>query len=290
MNNICNKLISPEQVNLIINSHLKIPVTIKDISLFRRAFMHKSFSIRDDFIDKEDSCCMFNFDKSANASNERLEFFGDSCINLVTAEYLFDKYPDKDEGFLTKLRTKLVRNTQLAYLGDKLGFREWLLISTHVEKILGRTNDRLIEDVFESFIAAMYKDVGFYQTREFIYSCYNTYINLDKLSNSNDNYKDILLRFFQINGWNHPVYEVIQTGTKQNREFTALLHVDSNLARQSHLFETIQVNHNKIIKKYNLNSSNQIIYIEADIGKTKKESEQNVSKKSMQILEIPCNF
>lgn len=290
MNNICNKLISSEQVNLIINRHLKTPVSIKDISLFRRAFMHKSFSIRDDFTDKEDSCCMFNFDKPSNASNERLEFFGDSCINLVTAEYLFDKYPDKDEGFLTKLRTKLVRNTQLSFLGDKLGFREWLLISTHVEKILGRSNDRLIEDVFESFIAAMYKDVGFYQTREFIYNCYDTYIDLNKLSSSNDNYKDILLRFFQINGWNHPVYEVFQTGTKQNREFTALLVVEAKLLYQSHLYEIIQNNHDKIVNKYKLNPSREVIYIEVGSGKTKKESEQTVSKISMKILEIPYNF
>ena len=290
MNNIHNVLISKEQVEKIVNGHLKTKVSIKNLNLYRQAFMHKSFMIKDPRADEEDNCCMFNIEDLTISNNERLEFFGDSCVNLITAEYLFDRFPDKNEGFLTKLRTKLVRNTQLSFLGEKLGFNKFLLISSHIEKISGRNNPRLIEDCFESFIAVLFKDLGFYVCRDFIFSCYDTYIDLNRLTSSNDNYKDILLRFFQVNEWNHPVYETVaHNGASTNREFCTCVVIEKSLVKDSLFLQDMIDNNNSIIKTYGINDKNRY-YTSLGKGKTKKESEQNVSKILLDAMKVPNNF
>ena len=62
-------------------------------------------------------------------SNERLEFLGDSILNLTVARYVFDRYPDDNEGFLTNMRTKLVNGKMLAFLGEKIGLQNHVVIS-----------------------------------------------------------------------------------------------------------------------------------------------------------------
>lgn len=289
MNNIANKLISIEEVNKIINSNLvNTTIFVNNVDIFHQAFVHKSFMIKDSFVDEEDTCCAFYMEKTS--SNERLEFLGDSVLNMVTAEYLFQHYPDKDEGFLTKLRTKLVRNTQLSYMGTQLGFKNWLLISTHVEKINGRENPRLIEDVFESFIAALYKDQGFYITREFIFTCFDKYINLKFLVNNNDNYKDILLRYFQMNVWSHPVYNTFSTeGTAANRSFTTVVLVKIDMCHEAANLQNIMNIDEALQETYNIHFDDQYM-LGVGIGKTKKESEQNASKTTLEVLEVPKDF
>lgn len=298
MNNIKNRLISKEEVNNIINNQLKKKVSINDINLYISAFTHKSFLSTNEINVDDDKCCTFII--PAVNSYERLEFFGDSCLNFITAEYIYEKYPKKDEGFLTPLRTKLVRNTQLSYLGTKLGFNKWLLISTHIEKINGRNNPRFAEDVFEAFLGALYKDLGFEVVREFIYSCYDKYIDIDALSKNNDNYKDILLRYYQVNNWKHPTYVVVETGTRSEREFTSFITVNKNLITKSPMRNEIIANSEMIINQFNLNKRTKengspildpgFLCIEFATGESKKISEQNVSEKAMKILKIPADF
>lgn len=290
MNNIKNRLITRNDINNIVNSHLKKEISIVNIDIFHQAFVHKSFIISESFIDEDDSCCAFYMKDTS--SNERLEFLGDSVLNMVTAEYLFIKYPTKDEGFLTKLRTKLVRNTQLSHMGSKLGFNEWLLISPGIEKINGRENPRLIEDVFESFIASLYKDQGFYTTREFIFSCFDNYVDLESLVKNNDNYKDTLLRYFQLNVWSHPVYVNIKTQgvtTNSGRIFTTITLVNIDLCCDHADNIKMKLLSDSMSKKYNVSYQDQYIIGEG-LGKTKKESEQNASKSALVNLRVPDNF
>lgn len=209
MNNIHNTPISISELNELIKAHTTKPVreiTMKERALFLKAFSHSSFAVFDSINDPDDIDCCF---PSVICNNERLEFFGDSCLNFVTAEYLFARYPTENEGFLTKMRSKLVRDTQLANLGQKMGFSKWLLISNTVEKIHGRENPRLIEDVFEAFIAAMYKSLDFYATRDFINTVFDKYINFEELQLLNDNYKENIIKAFHKLGFSHPVYKTL---------------------------------------------------------------------------------
>jgi len=299
MNNIHNQLISAEDIALILNKHTNTATTtVNDIGIFRKSFMHKSFTLKDDTTEEEDNSCMFELDDALFSSNERLEFLGDAFLNLATAEYLFEKFPEKDEGFLTKLRTKLVRNTQLSYLGEKLEFNKWLLISAHVERISGRDNPRLVEDVFESFLAAVYIDQGHDTCKRFIFSCFNTYIDLDFLANNNDNYKDILLRFFQTKNWTFPVYETIfHTGDVYNRQFTTVVVVKKELYSDNCLGKIIPTQSRMLQEtqdpdgRDNLrNLMDQHYVICQGTGKTKKISEQECSRLALIILKVSKNF
>lgn len=300
MNNIHNQLVSKTDIKAIINSHIEenIEVTINDINVFIKAFMHKSFVIKDDMADEEDNICMFELDSDSFSSNERLEFLGDAFLNLATAEYLFEKFPGKDEGFLTKLRTKLVRNTQLSFLGEKLGFNKWLLISSHVERISGRDNARLIEDVFESFIAAIYIDQGHDICKKFIFNCFDTYIDLDFLVNNNDNYKDILLRFFQTKLWTHPVYNnIFHVGDVYNRQFTTVVVLKKELYTDKCLDFIVSKQSDMLNQVSNVEGrmaleelmKNHYVICQG-VGKTKKISEQECSKNALKILKVPKNF
>lgn len=290
MNNINNKLITKVAIENILNSNLKESITIKNISLYQKAFIHKSFLVYNSYDDEDDIYCVFDKNIFKN-SNERLEFFGDSCLNLITAEYLFDKFPFKNEGFLTKLRTRLVRNTQLSYLGTQLGFKEWLLISSHVEKISGRDNPRLIEDVFESFIACVYKDLGFYTCREFIFSIFDKYVNLQEIIDNNDNYKDILLRFFQTNMWKHPLYSTVnEQGSVYNKKFITCVMLERKVVDKDNKYIQKIIKNNAMISEILNIKDTTHYYVAHAEGKTKKESEQNASKKCLEVLNVSFDF
>ena len=85
------------------------------------------------------SACSINFNSYLRSSNERLEFLGDSVLDFVIVEYLFDKFPYKDEDFLTKLKIKLVNKKNLCYLGRKMGIEKMILLSTMMERTGART-------------------------------------------------------------------------------------------------------------------------------------------------------
>lgn len=213
MNNIKNKLVTASFIEALVNKYAKPKVTVKDLTLFQKAFIHKDLcSERNGLNDDLDEECVLSSKFVTDlSSNERLEFLGDSVMGFVVAEYLFDKYPNKDEGFLTRLRSKLVRKERSAYYAEKLGLGEYLLLSTHLERIQSRTNPRLMEDLFESFIGALYKDTGMQTTRQFIHGILRDYINFDELIYVNDNFKDSLLRYFQAQKWGFPEYTMVKS-------------------------------------------------------------------------------
>ena len=92
--------------------------------------------------------------------NERIELLGDCILGAVVGTYLFQRYSNESEGFLTKTKTKIVRRKNLGKLGRRLGLGEWIIISQHVENEKGRENTRILEDIFECFIGALYLDNG----------------------------------------------------------------------------------------------------------------------------------
>lgn len=285
MNNHHNKVVTLEDINVLLDSYTTTRKPVKDLSLYINSFIHKSCFTYDGTSCQEDIYCVFDKNFLNNLEcNERLEFFGDSCLNLICAEYLYEKFPKEDEGFLTKLRSKMVRNTQLANLAKCLGFDNWLLISYHIETLGGRSNLRLLEDVFESFIGALYKDQGFYICREFIFNIFNTHINIQELILDNSNYKDILLRYFHEKRWPHPSYILLsESGTSSKKIFISCVLLPKNT-------ENLKSIDDKAIKNsYNIKDEDNY-YLSVGEGKTKKISEQNASKNCMKILNIPQNF
>ena len=182
-----------------------------DVNKYRKAFVHKSV-----VKNAKESSELPDF---MTESYERYEFLGDSVLNLIVAKYLFHKFPNSHEGNLTKIRTKLVNGKTLSILANKLELSKFLILNYKVENINGRNNNRILEDVFESLICAIYLDLGFNYAEKFVLNLIEKYINFDELL-VDDNYKDILLRFCQSKFGTTPNYKIVETsGPPHNRTF-----------------------------------------------------------------------
>ena len=127
-------------------------------------------------------------------SNERLEFLGDAILSAVVADYLFKIFPYKDEGFLTKMRSKMVSRAQLNKLAVKMGISE--LIRATKDK--GSQPKSLNGDAFEAIIGAIYLDKGYKFTQKVIINrIYKISIDIDELEKTETNYKSRLIEWSQ---------------------------------------------------------------------------------------------
>lgn len=209
-----NKMIQREEIEGFL---LKGGVTekINDIELWRKAFVHKSYcknrkkkqgqNIEEQIAEERKTVDLTKVIDIQEDSNEVVEWLGDGIIQSVVACYLRRRYPDQDEGFLTKLRSKLVKTEALATMAKFLGFGEFIIMSEHVEKACnGRNNSRILEDAFEAFVGVLAEDFGIdEQSRgyllctKFVISCIESSIDITELIMKDDNYKDQLMRYFQ---------------------------------------------------------------------------------------------
>tara|TARA_Y100000389_G_scaffold108925_1_gene106013 strand:- start:8847 stop:9674 length:828 start_codon:yes stop_codon:yes gene_type:complete len=179
---------------------------LNNINIYRRAFVHKSYCTR-----KNENYIVGNVKCPADCmplqedSNERLEFLGDSILNLIVASYLFERYPQVNEGFLTTMRTKLVNGNMLASLSDKLGLGKFIIMSHQIENNNGRKNKNILEDTFEAFIGAIFLDFkdennihsGFDVAKQWVIAVIEEYVDFMELMKININYKDKLVKLCQ---------------------------------------------------------------------------------------------
>lgn len=150
-----NKLLTEEAVQSILSSH-GLNIKVNDINIYQTAFVHKSYLRSRHNPEKHDANCV----PLQDACYETYEYAGDTILNSVIGTYLYGRYPGQNEGFLTTTRSKMVRGSTLGEMARRMGFGEWFVISQHVEMDNGRDNTRILEDVFESFIAAIFLDNG----------------------------------------------------------------------------------------------------------------------------------
>lgn len=152
-------------------------------TLYRLAFRHKSAaqSIKD----------------GVKSSNERLEFLGDAVLGLVVGEILFKKYPFKDEGFLTEMRSKMVNRAHLNQLSRKLGIDELIDYDSRAIQYQGK-NSSLYGDAFEALIGAIYVDKGYEFARKFLINrIIIPHIDIEGLEKTETNFKSKLLEWSQ---------------------------------------------------------------------------------------------
>jgi len=165
----------------------------------------------------------------AEADNEAIEFVGDSLLGCVIALYLHERYPDQDEGFLTRLRTRLVNNKQLGELALKIGFQKWIVLSRHVEDVCnGRHNLRILGSMLEAWCGAMYLDLvdqnaglAFVRVKTWLINLFETQVDFVALISEDNNFKDQLLKYYQATYHSPPKYkEVLVEGPLHDRTFT----------------------------------------------------------------------
>jgi ribonuclease-3 len=209
--------VSREQIQVILGG-----MRPKHLENYRRALVHKSLNKYIKYtLDQGLPVCSYLVDGKEPASNERLEFLGDAVFNLIVGGYLFERYPDKDEGFLTRLRTKIVRDTHCVKFSKLIGIGPYVLAGSIVKRDFeGSVNDKLLEDAFEAFLGAIFLDLGYKFSNDFIVKLIEKHVDLNLL-HQDDNYKDILMRYTQTKGIELPEYKIIsQEGPPHKRIFT----------------------------------------------------------------------
>lgn len=190
-------------------------VPIRNLNLYRNAFVHRSYcTMKNQDFEQGNSKCPHDCLPLQEMSYERLEFIGDAILGMVTACYLYQRYPDQAEGFLSKMRTKLVNGKMLGFLSEKIGFPKFVLLSKQVEEVQGRNNYKIMEDVFEAFIGAIYVNFeeetmptlenvkltpmsgpGYYIAEQWIITIFEKYLDFAELIQTKNNFKDMLMHY-----------------------------------------------------------------------------------------------
>ena len=189
---------------------------IVNMELFKRAFVHRSYTKRPHFenvqqnitiVPKPDDCMPLK-----SKSNERLEFLGDGLLELVTKYYLYRRFPKENEGFMTEKKIAIVKNEAIGRIALEMGLHKWLILSKHAEEKKIRINLKKLGCLFESFLGALFLDFnkivvkdedgwfqnmfvtgpGFQMVQKFIENVFEQHINWIELIQNDDNYKIII--------------------------------------------------------------------------------------------------
>jgi ribonuclease-3 len=186
-------------------------------------------------------------------NNERLEYLGDAVLGAIVAEYLYNRFPRKDEGFLTQMRSRIVNRSFLTQLTFKLGLNHFVNSNTN------SVNDtsHIFGDVFEAFIGAIYLDKGYQGAKQFVIKkvlC--VHVDIHELERSDNNFKS----------------QLIEWGQKNKREVEFDTHENPNTSHNSLPFVSL-------------------IRIDGEVvgtgeGYSKKEAQQNSASKALIYLRI----
>lgn len=154
-------------------------------------------------------------------SNERLEFLGDSILNLIVGEYLYHHFPSADEGELTKVRSRLVNRKALVAYSKSINLSKFILMSHSAQQSMGKGSDTIVADTFEAIIAAVYLDGGFEAAKAFVERQLLDALRKRTVITSDENYKSMLLEYAQAHGLGVPRYTIVkEEGPDHDRTFT----------------------------------------------------------------------
>jgi dsRNA-specific ribonuclease len=208
--NPLNVKITLDEVQCILSKY-DVNLPIRNLVLYQRAFVHKSYTKRPNFennaqniklVEKPPDCLPLS-----TKSNERLEFLGDGVLELVVKDYLMTRFPKENEGFMTEKKIALVKNEAIGKIAYDMGLHKWFILSKHTEEKKIRTNLKKLGCLFEAFIGALYCDFKQVKitdeygneysientiSKKFIEKIFETHVKWDELLQNNDNYKNIL--------------------------------------------------------------------------------------------------
>ncbi|HEX8965388.1 MAG TPA: ribonuclease III [Patescibacteria group bacterium] len=193
---------------------MKLP-TFKSQALLEQAFTHRSY---------------LNETREQIASNERLEFLGDSILSFLVSDYLYKKYPQYNEGVLTNLRSLLVNTKSLGNIAKELGFGSLLKLSKGEHEAQGRENQSLLADSFEAFIGALFLDQGLEAVAKFVSDTLLVQITELVEKKTFKDPKSLLQEYVQSKKKGSPIYKVlVEEGPAHAKTFTVGVYVAGNL-------------------------------------------------------------
>lgn len=147
-------------------------------------------------------------------NNERLEYLGDAFIGAIVGEYLFQKYPTQSEGFLTEMRSRIVRRETLNNVANRMGLQKMVQYNNRDR---GFERSHIFGNALEALVGAVYLDQGYAKTRTFIIKqLLQKYVDIELMASTDTNYKNQLLNWAQVN--KHSLsFEVLETKNERNR-------------------------------------------------------------------------
>lgn len=190
-------------------------------------------------------------------NNERLEYLGDAILGAIVAEYLFKKYPTQPEGFMTEMRSRMVRRESLNDLALKMGINK-LVQFNKADKALSRSH--IFGNALEALIGAVYLDVGYAKTRRFVLQqMVKGYMDVDQIEVTDSNHKNKLLSWAQRNGRKIEYETIGEKMVGPRKVFTIAVMLDGT----------------------------QMV---TGTGYTKKEAGQDASRKAVEVLTEQGDF
>jgi dsRNA-specific ribonuclease len=318
MDNPNNRLITKSEVENILNYFENIGenntfLEINNLEHYREAFIHESYyqAVQHQMTSGEtNSLENFYLPKS---SSERLEYLGDSILKAIMGRYLFDRFGNEREGFLTRLKIKIEKCSMLHKIGIVLGFKKYILLSLQVENqtILDTTRGRgtpsFYEDAFEAFIGSILVDFGekgYLYADRFVRSVIENIIDFAELISKNDNFKDSLQRYFQSLKFKPPVYTSLQEdGPLYRKIFTRMLIISGKqLSEMNEIIQNdIRIYHTTILEEYRLKNptifsklfelcQNDNYILGIGFGRKVTSAEQECAKTCLENLHLDLNF
>lgn len=188
----------------------------RKIGYYKTAFTHRSMNIKDD--------------EGHPINYERLEFLGDAMLGSVIASHLYTEVPSGDEGYLTKMRSKIVSREHLNELGKDLDLVD--LVESKIPK--GQFGDNIYGNLFEALIGAIFLDRGYKYCEKFIYNkVIIPYVDIEKLEGKVISYKSLLIEWCQKekNTFDYNVYE--DTGNDDIRHFSVKLSINDKIVSKA---------------------------------------------------------
>lgn len=186
----------------------KLNIPYKNESLYIRALTHTSYA-----------------NETNTISYERMEFLGDAILELIISEYLY-KTSDYKEGKMTKLRSHYVCENALYEYSLRLKLNDYLLLGKGETDRGGKYRKAIVADIFESFIAAMFLDIGLDEVKKFVYKHVIPIIENNELDFFND-YKSILQEFVQTDKKSLEYVLIAENGPAHNKEFSVEVKIDN---------------------------------------------------------------
>jgi dsRNA-specific ribonuclease len=289
-----------------------IPSKVHNLELYRRAFVHRSYTKRPAFenvaqnitiVDKPNDCMALS-----TKSNERLEFLGDGILEAVTKYYLYRRFPKENEGFMTEKKIAIVKNEAIGKIALEMGLYKWLIISRNAEEKKIRTNLKKLGCLFEAFIGALFLDFnkiivndeegwfqnffvtgpGFQMAQKFIENVFETHIDWIELIKNDDNYKNILQVKIQKEFKVTPHYVEILHDIEEGYHMGVYLCLGQPVYNLKHE-DSIHINtlnNFKTVQEYLIQNDGKIfLFLGEGKHKIKRKAEQIACNEALQFLQ-----
>ena len=288
-----------------------IPGKVHNLSLYKRAFIHKSYTKRPHLHNLQENITIteqpFDCLPLHTKSNERLEFLGDGVLECITKYYLYRRFPKENEGFMTEKKIALVKNEAIGKLALEMGLHKFYIISKHAEEKKIRTNLKKLGCLFESFLGALFLDFnkieitdddgwfkntfvtgpGFQMAQIFIESIFEKHVDWMKLIQDDDNYKNILQVKIQKEFKDTPHYLEIRHDDESGYEMGVYLCLGQKIHEVNKIdamdFKSIGSfeNINKILEQ----QSKIFVYLGRGLHKIKRKAEQMACEETLKMFD-----